>query len=72
MSIDELCDSLFRLSWHKSPSQNGVSPNTIKALNQPHRLKLLKLINVFLREETFYYLSWHSGAVTILPKKVIY
>ena len=45
MSFSKLNSSLFKLTWHKAPGQNGVLPNALKALNGSNRNRLLKYIN---------------------------
>ena len=41
MSISELSEFLFRVSWNKDPGSNKLSPTSIKMLNENHKLKLL-------------------------------
>ena len=72
MTPEELNESLFRLTWHKSPGSNGVSPNAIKSLCRKYRIKLLKLITMWLKDEDFIYESWQSAALKVLPKRVIF
>lgn len=69
MSLGELNESLFRLTWHKAPGSNGVSPNAIKSLSHKYRIKLLNLITIWLKDNDFVYESWQSAALKVLPKK---
>ena len=69
MSFSKLNLSLFELTWHKAPGQNGVSPNTLKALNGSNRNRLLKYINRWLKNTSFNYPSWRIATIKALPKK---
>ena len=55
MSINELFDSLSRLTWHKAGGENCVSPNALKVLNYSNRRKLLDFILLWLMDDQFIY-----------------
>ena len=57
MSLPELGLALFKLSWHKEPGQNRVSPNALKVLNDGNKRKLDKFINYWLENTCFEYLE---------------
>ena len=69
MSFPELGLALFKLSWHKAPGQNGVSPNALKVLNDGNKRKLHKFINCWLEDKYFEYPEWRIASIKALPKK---
>ena len=51
ISIKELNIAIDTLQWYKAPGRNGISPNTIKALNDENRLQLLKFMWYWMENE---------------------
>ena len=69
MSINELSNTLLKLTWHKAGSENCVSPNALKVLNYNNRRKLLDFITLWLTNDYFTYPQWLRSPLKVLPKK---
>ena len=69
MTLDDLNIAIDKLSWHKAPGRNGVSPNAIKALNEENRIILLQFIHQWMDNPSLNFNNWEIATITPLPKK---
>ena len=64
MTLEDLNNAINKLTWHKAPGRNGVSPNAIKALDQPHHLILLQFIHQWMDNPSITFNDWKIATVT--------
>ena len=71
LSLFEFENAIRKLILHKTPGDNGVSLNAIKALNKENRLLLFQICYDYFENDQEIE-EWQKGCLKILPKKVIY
>ena len=52
LTFEELDKAVNALAWHKSPSINRVSPNTLKLLDEPYRRILFRFIKQWMDDSS--------------------
>ena len=68
LTKNEFNQAIEKMIPHKSPGLNGVSPNTIKALDNENRNMLFQICSDF-PDSGVEIENWQIGNLKILPKK---
>ena len=68
LSLYEFEQAIRKLILHKAPGSNGVSSNSIKALNEENRIFLFKIYYDYFENDQEIE-EWQKVCLKILPKK---
>ena len=68
LSLVKFNRPIKKLSLHKAPGKNGVSPNAIKALNDKNKSYLFDICADYFNNDLSID-DWQIGCLKILPKK---
>ena len=71
LSFPEFYIAIKKLSLHKAPGKNGVSPNAIKALNDKNLSYLFDICADYFDNDSSID-DWQIGCLKILPIKEIF
>jgi len=69
LTFGEFNLAIEKLSWHKSPGKNGVSPNMIKALDVENRRILFRFMRDWMENDDLTFDEWLESRLVPLPKK---
>ena len=68
LTFSEFEDALKKLTWHKAPGINHISPNALKALNDSNRRILFHNVEQWWNNDSIDHPEWHEAGLRPLPK----
>ena len=71
IQFNEFSFAINKLTLHRAAGENGISPNTIKALDKENRKFLFEIYSDFFENKVDIE-EWQIGVLKILPKKEIF
>ena len=70
LTYKEFLNALKKLTSHKAPETNSISPNGLKALSHDNKYTLFEYIYDCMEYDQVDYEDWHCTQFCPLPKKV--